>query len=187
MTFIPFKNKSFFEVSNFVSANNRNDRCWCDSGKKFKHCHLDRQKMLSLTIQEEQLTLKKIDKDFKTCLFQKFDNSCSDSVIKSHSVSKELFLRKISRNNKVYSPQVDMIKHIINMKEIGVNEASIFYGFCNKHDTSLFIDFEQKKFTASDTQLLKISYRSLCLEIFKKKKLLKNIYFLKRPKIEERI
>lgn len=182
MNSVPFKNKPILEVINFSSRNSRNEKCWCDSGKKFKNCHLDREKMTPLTIQEEQNYLKKIDRDLKLCLFNKFDNNCSNNIIKAHSVSKELFLRKISRKNKVYSPQIDMIKYKIHMKDIGVNEASVFYGFCNKHDTNLFSDFEIEKFTASSNQLLKIGYRSLCLEIFKKIKVIKKYYFFKENK-----
>lgn len=138
--------------------------------------------MMPMTIQEEQEHLKKIDKDLKLCLFNKFENSCSKDIIKAHSVSKELFLRKISRNNKVYSLKIDMIKYKISIKDIGINEASIFYGFCNKHDTNLFKDFEMEEFMASSNQLLKIGYRSLCLEIFKKIKVIKKYHFFKENK-----
>lgn len=171
--------ETFIKVSDFISRNNRNEKCWCDSGKKFKNCHLNREKSIPLTIQEEQEKLKKIDTSFKLCLFNKFDNNCSNGIIKAHSVSKELFLRKISKNNNVYSPIINTIKHNIIIKEVHVNNASIFYGFCNTHDTSLFSDFEQKKFTSTDCQLLKISYRSLCLEIFKKMKVIEKYYFYK--------
>lgn len=182
MNSLVFKNKTLLEVISFTSNNSRNKKCWCDSGKKFKNCHLDREKMMPMTIQEEQEHLKKIDKDLKLCLFNKFENSCSKDIIKAHSVSKELFLRKISRNNKVYSLKFDMIKYKISIKDIGINEASIFYGFCNKHDTNLFKDFEIEKFMASSNQLLKIGYRSLCLEIFKKIKVIKKYHFFKENK-----
>lgn len=182
MNSLVFKNKTLLEVISFTSNNSRNKKCWCDSGKKFKNCHLDREKMMPMTIQEEQEHLKKIDKDLKLCLFNKFENSCSKDIIKAHSVSKELFLRKISRNNKVYSLKFDMIKYKISIKDIGINEASIFYGFCNKHDTNLFKDFEMEKFMASSNQLLKIGYRSLCLEIFKKIKVIKKYHFFKENK-----
>lgn len=177
-----FKVKTFLEVTNFSSNNPRNKECWCGSGKKFKKCHLNKEKMTALTIQEEQDYLKKIDKDLKLCLFNKFENSCSKDIIKAHSVSKELFLRKISRNNKVYSLKMDMIKHKISIRDTGINEASIFYGFCNKHDTNLFKDFEIEKFIASSNQLLKIGYRSLCLEIFKKMIVIKKYNFFKETK-----
>ncbi|MDV8151706.1 SEC-C metal-binding domain-containing protein [Acinetobacter pittii] len=179
MNSVAFKMKTLLEVIRYTSSNSRNEECWCDSGKKFKNCHLDREKMAPLTIQEEQVHLKKIDKDLKLCLFNQFDNTCSNGIIKAHSVSKELFLRKISRNNKVYNPQMDTIKYKVNMKDIGVNEASVFYGFCNKHDTNLFSDFETGKFTASSSQLLKLGYRALCLEIFKKIKVIKKFSFYK--------
>lgn len=182
MNSLVFKNKTLLEVISFTSHNSRNKKCWCDSGKKFKNCHLDREKMMPMTIQEEQEHLKKIDKDLKLCLFNKFENSCSKDIIKAHSVSKELFLRKISRNNKVYSLKIDMIKYKISIKDIGINEASIFYGFCNKHDTNLFKDFEMEEFMASSNQLLKIGYRSLCLEIFKKIKVIKKYHFFKENK-----
>ncbi|PWB17480.1 hypothetical protein DCO44_00725 [Acinetobacter sp. AM] len=182
MNSLVFKNKTLSEVISFTSSNSRNEKCWCDSGKKFKHCHLDKEKMTPMTIQEEQDHLKKIDRNLKLCLFNKFDNDCSNGIIKAHSVSQELFLRKISKKDKVYSPHMDMIKYKINMKEIGVTKASVFYGFCNKHDTNLFSDFERKEFIASSNQLLKIGYRSLCLEIFKKIKVIKKYHFFKENK-----
>lgn len=58
MNSVAFKNKTLLEVISFTSSNSRNEKCWCGSGKKFKHCHLDREKMTPMTIQEEQDHLK---------------------------------------------------------------------------------------------------------------------------------
>jgi len=49
-------------------------------------------------------------------------------------------------------------------KRVGINEASVFLGFCSHHDSQLFSVFERHPFTATEEQLHLLAYRSVCRE-----------------------
>lgn len=66
------------------------------------------------------------------CLTKK----CNSKSIYSHSISKKAVLNNIAKSNFVYTPSI--IKGKVAMKKIGISEASIFPGFCIKHDVDLF-------------------------------------------------
>jgi hypothetical protein len=49
---------------------------------------------------------------------------------------------------------------------VGINEASVFLGFCSDHDSQLFSVFERQPFTGTAEQLHLLAYRSVCREAF---------------------
>jgi hypothetical protein len=58
---------------------------------------------------------------------------------------------------------------VFPFKRIGVNEASTFTGFCQRHDSELFWPIEMKPFTASKEQLFLLAYRALSKEVYAKR------------------
>ena len=81
----------------------RNDRCWCGSGKKYKHCHLGREEM-------DRPKFFKVDKDVKKFLKKKIclhpeseKGLCKGEIIKAHTLSKKFCLSKIATSGHVYS------------------------------------------------------------------------------------
>lgn len=78
------------------------------------------------------------------CLF----GDCDEDPIRSHSQQREGALRSIARDGKVYGVLSELraySKQVINCSNanpkialVGINEASVFYGYCNRHDTELF-------------------------------------------------
>jgi len=50
--------------------------------------------------------------------------------------------------------------------KIGVNDASVFTGFCAFHDQSIFRPIENEPFECTGEQLLLYAYRALCREIY---------------------
>lgn len=89
------------------------------------------------------------------------------SVRKSHTISKSNNLKLICENGKLLTPFLDDKKGGMNVREIGLNEASTFPGFCIKHE-SLFSSFEKtgKLKVTKDFQLQ--IYRTICREILVK-------------------
>ena len=49
-------------------------------------------------------------------------------------------------------------------ESIGINEASVFPGFCQEHDSEIFKPLEQATFTGTPEQLHLLAYRSICRE-----------------------
>ena len=58
---------------------------------------------------------------------------------------------------------------VYRFKLIGINKASTFTGFCQRHDTELFSPLETRPFTASKEQLFLLAYRALSKELYAKR------------------
>lgn len=149
----------------------RNDPCWCNSGKKYKHCHLDREKQKKIPVQS---IIKEISKaKEKKCLHPKADRNVCTKIIKSHSIQRANILEKISRNQHVYSfsSEIGELKKndgILKPKLMGINNASTFTGFCSYHDTETFKPIEANPIEVINEHIFLISYRALCREIYSK-------------------
>lgn len=152
----------------------RNEKCPCGSGKKYKQCHGS-----SIADISNKLHLGRINADLrkfarsKECLVPDFMKSeCNHKIIKSHSVSRSGSLKLIERNSHVYWHDPSLLNLDFDLssqfKLVGINEASTFPGFCNKHDSEIFSPLETKKFTGTAEQCFLLAYRSVCLEIYKK-------------------
>ena len=80
----------------------RNKPCWCNSGLKYKSCHLNREKAAAPTLQDK---LKNTRKFFgkKYCLHPNAGEECKGDIIKAHTVQRSGGLSKIARNGHVYT------------------------------------------------------------------------------------
>lgn len=149
----------------------RNEQCPCGSGKKFKRCHLGQSDEDMYTGRRQasvfNRTIKKID--IKECIF--VDNSqCSGKIIKAHSIQNNGVLSKLAIDGHVLMPKMDYSsKYKVKLERVGKNEASIFTGFCKKHDNEIFQEIDDEIFSANDKQLFLLAYRSFAKEYFSKK------------------
>src|SRR5579863_3632270 len=121
----------------------RNDPCWCGSGKKFKRCHLDRDKLARPTIQEISKGQRGAA-SLRVCLAEHLGpEPCRGGIVRAHSLSRRASLERIARKQHVYGFRgsfTDLRRSagIILPRLIGVREASTFTGFCEGHDGRLF-------------------------------------------------
>ncbi|QIH38561.1 hypothetical protein G7A72_07020 [Flavobacterium sp. Sr18] len=88
-----------------------------------------------------------------------------ESIKKSHSIPKSSILKNIALNGHVFKPEFntrnDFPKN--EMVEIGINNASVFPGYCIKHE-NIFKSFEiDGKFDNAKKALLQ-TYRTICRE-----------------------
>ena len=151
----------------------RNDPCWCDSGKKYKRCHLDRESQTPLNFFDVS---KEVNKAFskKTCLApDAWRQDCDGKISQSHTVPKSGSLRIIARDGLVYSfvPRLEaQRKHQVKVAPqlLGIKRASTFTGFCAKHDNNIFEPLEKKTFTGTQEQCFLLGYRALAREIYTK-------------------
>ncbi|OTH00364.1 SEC-C metal-binding domain-containing protein [Acinetobacter sp. ANC 4973] len=166
-------------IKKYYELNNNEKLCWCGSDKKFMDCHLNKKSKKLVNAYAIAKTFQKIDKSFKFCLFNSPKDPCIGIIKNAHSISNRLFLSKIEKNNHVHTIEYSLKTNKAEIKNIGINQASTFFGFCDLHDRTLFECFETKEFIYSKEQLFKLAYRSLCLEIFKKKSVEKKYFALK--------
>lgn len=158
----------------------RNDPCWCGSGKKYKKCHKDRADEKPVEAWEAAKTMReKFSK--KMCSAPKgMHNECAKKIIKAHTVPKSSSLKAIAVDGHVLGIKLDLEsfqKHNgkIRLEKIGINNASTFTGFCQKHDDQLFSCLEKKTFTKSEEQCFKLAFRSFSREYYTKSALV-NMY-----------
>ena len=151
----------------------RNDPCWCGSGRKFKRCHLDREKQEPVPSWEAEAELRKAFST-KTCSAPStWRSQCSKQISKAHTVPKSGSLERIARAGHVYSfaPNVSSLSKnegILVPELVGINRASTFTGFCSRHDDAIFAPLEKINFSCSSEQCFLLAYRALTREAFTK-------------------
>jgi len=96
---------------------------------------------------------------FKECVFPEKEK-CSEKVIEGHSIQKSRILEEIAHNGKVMSFSSRMSYSTYDFEKIGIRKASTFFGFCNRHDTSIFSDIENKDYEERLGQNFLYAYRA---------------------------
>ncbi|MFT4014931.1 MAG: hypothetical protein QM682_16390 [Paracoccus sp. (in: a-proteobacteria)] len=96
--------------------------------------------------------------------------SCSGKAIDSHSVQGKGPLSSIAENGHVYAIQNGVVDglpegRVVDFKRIGVRKASVFPGFCKRHDSELFKLAEQESFDFDEKIVCMLLYRTICREI----------------------
>ncbi len=162
----------------------RNDPCWCGSGKKYKKCHLTREKQQPARPWEVDAHIWARSKSGE-CLHvgPAAGTVCGKPAIGSHTVPRKM-LKLIARNGHVYrhSATLQDLKKTqgqLSVKLIGVNDASVLPVFCQTHDSDAFSPLEQARFTGTREQCFLLAYRALCHEFSKKAEVLNSIPAMK--------
>ena len=118
-----------------------------------------------------------MDDDFgrmKTCLHPRARfGECQGPIVRAHTLQRRRVLSEISRDGHVYAfvPRlVDLTKSDGRARPFltGISRASVFDGFCKKHDKQFFSPLEDRELGPSDEQILLLCYRAASLELFKK-------------------
>lgn len=147
-------------IQKILNKHPKKKSCWCLSGKNYIDCHFNKHNIKILNKNELFEILKK-NSSYQECLHKNI-SSCSNSIIKAHSISKKNSLESISTNKHVYGMKLDFSG--MTFSKLGINNASTFTGFCKKHDEFLFSSFEKNDFEKSFKQLFDLCYRAICIE-----------------------
>lgn len=156
-----------------MKGRDRNSPCWCGSGKKFKKCHLGRKDQPKENPWAAVGANRQAFSKKKCCARDVGLGFCDGKVIKAHTVSRGPNLAKIAKEGHVlhYVASIpDMFKNggRLSLKETGISDASVFYGFCSKHDRKLFSCIENEAFTGRPDQCLATAYRTMSRELYGK-------------------
>lgn len=156
------------------------EKCPCGSDEKFeKCCYLNVKNSENLDIRSiehlQYLIAKNMEKaENETikelgCLYPD-KSSCNGNPINSHLLQKNRILSSIQDdghvlvfNYKNFLPNNDIFD------EVGINKATVFKGFCNKHDTELFIPIEHYDYNNTLEQNFLFAYKSINQEYYSKK------------------
>ncbi len=151
----------------------RNDPCWCGSGQKFKHCHLNR-------VEEKPATrnnaLKGLFSSFKhkecSCPAN-WKHQCTGDIVRAHSLSRRNALSVVAESGHIFSLIPDWThlfhKDKLIFKKQGVRNSSTFTSFCGYNDNNIFFELDKNEFDGSIKLTFLSDYRTLCREIFMKR------------------
>ena len=155
------------------SSSQRTVPCWCGSGQQYSKCHRNRDEQIPLRSYE-------IDAEFRKAFAKKYclhpqssSSTCSQQIVKAHSVSASSNLRNIAENGHVlrfyYAPKASVeARGRVTAQSIGVNKASTFTGFCKLHDSQTFSCIDQPINLLTSEHCFLLAYRALCQVIFAK-------------------
>lgn len=147
----------------------RNSKCPCGSGKKFKNCCLNN---ISNSYAGSFLDFYhevRNNSFVKECLHPD-KSACSERIIKAHSIQNNGILSRISESGKVYMPCPKADDSFYELQhEYGRKEASIFTGFCQYHDKTVFQPIEDFPFSGTKEQIFLHVYRVFAFEYHRKK------------------
>lgn len=152
----------------------RNEKCWCGSKKKYKHCHLGREDEPRVNAWDVGATVRR---DFSVKLCSAPDlmhDRCSGNIVAAHTVQRSGSLSAIARDGHVLTfvaSLQNLTKHngLLHPELVGVRKASTFSGFCSTHDDELFAPVEKEVFTGSQQQCFLLAYRAYAREIYTKR------------------
>jgi len=163
----------------------RNQKCWCNSGKKFKHCHYGRENDEPIS-KGEAIGHTKKNSSRKLCYVSSdLKHECSKKIINAHTISKSGSLKEIADESnhvlglKINLPNIMKNKGKLIPEKIGINQASTFKGFCSTHDKTLFSCIEDREFIGDEEQCLALMYRSVAKELYAKEGMLNTSEFIK--------
>ncbi len=151
----------------------RNAPCWCSSGKNFKKCHIDREEQNPVEAWEASKAMRDIFSK-QVCSAPKNTHAeCDNKIVKAHTVPKSSSLKAISVDGHVLGLKFGLeslrkYKGKLQPEKIGINNASTFTGFCQKHDDQLFSCLEKENFNKTEEQCFKLAFRSFAREYYTK-------------------
>lgn len=149
----------------------RNAKCWCESGRKYKKCHLDRDKKEPITRGDAQEVLSLFSKVSRCSVPERIKHECKTRIVKAHTLSKGSSLKSIAHEGHVLGlkhglSSSESKKGQLTLERIGINKASTFTGFCSYHDKELFSCVEDEPFKESKKQCTMLAYRPLMREFY---------------------
>ncbi|ABW68736.1 SEC-C domain-containing protein [Desulfosudis oleivorans] len=156
----------------------RNEPCWCGSGKKWKICHRDRHLQPKIQIGKLLKEMYQIEKK-GICLHPNASKiTCSNKIIKAHTVQRAGGLSRISEKGHVISERKGFENIFKNLGQIvpeliGIGSASTFMGFCSGHDNSLFVPIEKSSFSLNHETSFLLAFRAIAYEYLSKKNAIK--------------
>lgn len=151
----------------------RNDPCPCGSGKKYKKCHLDREQQAPVNPYHMANQHRQIMGE-GACLHPLAGPGvCSGKIVRAHSVRRAADLLALAVNGHVVERQVslDTLQRTDGLPEarlVGINQASTFRGFCQKHDTEAFVPIETSPFVGTAEQCFLLFFRAWSRETYAK-------------------
>ena len=189
-----------------------NEECFCGSKKTFKLCCKKNIRDKEISFKEEILQFTNNPDRLSYIIWEKIEScktekcnypGCDKKAINSHALQRNRILSRLTNDNHVlvFDPKEfnkslgyliaklkgEEINHQCKfdfLNEVSIKKATTFEGFCNKHDTELFLPIEKYNYDRKDRkQNFLFAYRIVNQEYCDKQTLL-NLFqniFRERP------
>ncbi len=157
------------------------EKCWCQSGKKYKKCHQGKSTQEPPRLREVLAVTHRIFWRREKCSHPRANHGdCEGKIINAHSIQRKGVLEKITQKHHVLQLDIDPNSpKKINVKKISWKKASTFPGFCTGHDSTIFQRIEVTPFVGDHDQCVLQAYRNVCNEQYKKYGLLDTLRYQK--------
>ena len=155
----------------------RNELCPCGSGRKFKHCCLDADRKRGerggeFSWEAEVAAARKAATKGICCAPKGAGEGCGGKIVHAHTVPRSSLSHIADRGHVLsFDANVGALKRhgtAIWPKLRGIGKASVFTGFCAKHDNDLFVPLEEEPFVGTHKQCFLLGYRAVAREMFLK-------------------
>lgn len=163
----------------------RNDLCWCGAGKKYKRCHLQRERQEPVRLQE-LIDEQNRAGNLSMCMHPDAGpGECVGPIVRAHTIQRAGGLYRIAVGGHVYGfcPDIARLPNsggLFMPQRIGIKQASTFTGFCATHDSQLFRPIETRLFSGTPEQSALLGYRAVCREMFAKKVAMRGASVIKK-------
>ena len=146
----------------------RNDPCWCESGKKYKKCHLVREREKPMPFPAVLGSIRSFF-NIKECLHPLASKAICGKIIAAHTIQRQGALAKlVDKSGHYLTFYQQPANKLLEPQRRGWREASTFAGFCDRHDSSTFAPLEKYPFTGTAEQCFLLAYRAECHELYQK-------------------
>jgi hypothetical protein len=157
--------------------------CWCMSGKEWAQCHADREKQARPNF-FQQLGGIRESLAHGFCAHPEAGSATCGAIIKAHTIQKARGLQATAEDQHViaFNSGYDRLPKtggMLDPPKLGINTASTFPGFCEKHDGDMFRPVEHGTVQLNRETAFLLSFRALALERFNKLAMLQSIDVLR--------
>ncbi|HOY24568.1 MAG TPA: metal-binding protein [Cellvibrio sp.] len=153
-----------------ISKTQKQERCWCGSDKYFSDCHYEKQLRRKITEAEIRTNISHIMDDMEYCCASFDSQHCGTFIKGAHTIQRGRVLASMAKDGQIgtFYRNTHGFEDTKSIQTGIKRKASIFYGFCDYHDTELFKNIEISEFIASPENCWASSYRAICHEYYQK-------------------
>lgn len=165
------ESKDNFVMSLMIIAKTEShDTCWCGSNSVFKGCHMNREQQRKLTDSEMRSNISRIMDAMEYCCATFDSSNCNGFIKGAHTIQRGRVLASMAKNGQVgtFYRNTHGFNDTRSIQNGIKTKASIFYGYCDHHDSELFRNIEVNEFTVSPENCWASSYRAICHEYYQK-------------------
>lgn len=150
----------------------RNEKCPCGSELKYKKCCLPKTDEEFFEGRRHLHELKKVYTlaKYENCLYRESE-LCDGKIIGAHSIQNNGVISKLAEDGHVLMPSNSIndfhgeVPKTTLVKK-GRNQATVFSGFCKKHDNEIFKDIDNCIYKKTEKQNFLFAYRSFAKQYF---------------------